>query len=179
MARLNGRVDRAQPIPLVHKVRRAAADDVDGLLPLYSEFHRDLAALVPTAEDLRQSLEWLLTRNHVRIYVARAGARILGFSVLRFLPAPGRAHLDDLYVRAAARGRGCGRRLVERAVSDARECGCLSIALETTATNAASNALYRSLGFTGARRAEVGDHRIRYHLSLSSPAASPTPSGKA
>lgn len=170
---MNGRVDRPQPIPSVRNVRRATADDVDGLLPLYSEFHRDLAALVPTAADFRQSLERLLTRNHIRIHVAQGNPGILGFAVLRFLPAPGRAHLDDLYVRAAARGRGWGRRLVEHAISDACACGCSSIALDTSAANAASNALYRRLGFTGARRAEVGDHRIRYHLSLPSPAASP------
>lgn len=56
------------------------------------------------------------------------------------------AWLEDLFVRSQARGAGLGRALAEAAVQRARERGCVRIALDVDAGNAAARGLYASLG---------------------------------
>jgi ribosomal protein S18 acetylase RimI-like enzyme len=55
--------------------------------------------------------------------------------------------LEDLFIRAEARGSGLGRTLVEATIARARERGCRRIELDVWERNEAALALYRSLGF--------------------------------
>ena len=56
-------------------------------------------------------------------------------------------HVEDVFVRAEARGSGLGRALVSFAIERARERGCRRLELDTAEENAPALALYRSLGF--------------------------------
>ena len=60
---------------------------------------------------------------------------------------------NDYYIRTLAvdrahRGRGLGRRLLDRAVADAQELGCHAVCLDVDADNEVARALYASAGFT-------------------------------
>jgi GNAT superfamily N-acetyltransferase len=55
--------------------------------------------------------------------------------------------LKKLYLTAAARGRGVGRRAVARVIDAARAAGARAIVLETAAVLTEANRLYRKLGF--------------------------------
>jgi ribosomal protein S18 acetylase RimI-like enzyme len=55
--------------------------------------------------------------------------------------------VEDVFVRADARGSGLGRELVSAAIERARERGCRRMELDTGADNAPAQGLYRSLGF--------------------------------
>jgi GNAT superfamily N-acetyltransferase len=55
--------------------------------------------------------------------------------------------LEDLFVRAQARGQGLGRALVEHVIALARERGCRRIELDANDRNDAAQTLYRSFGF--------------------------------
>ena len=59
----------------------------------------------------------------------------------------GVAEIQRMYVRPAARGRGVGRRMLERLLSQARTLGVETVRLESLAFLAEAHALYRSTGF--------------------------------
>lgn len=63
----------------------------------------------------------------------------------RFGPAT--AEIKRLYVSPDARGRGIGRRLVERVVSEATELGYARAVLDTLPSMTEARALYRTMGF--------------------------------
>ncbi|HVB06974.1 MAG TPA: GNAT family N-acetyltransferase [Acidimicrobiales bacterium] len=84
------------------------------------------------------------------LFVARLGDRIVGTLTLQtFRLLTGvRAWIEDVVVDEAARGRGAGSALVERAVAVARERGAVTVDLTSRPSREAANALYRRLGFS-------------------------------
>jgi ribosomal protein S18 acetylase RimI-like enzyme len=94
-------------------------------------------------------------------YARPSGGLMLGFEgpepvgCVAFRPLePGIAEMKRLYVRRAARGGGWGRRLAERAVSDARRAGYQRMRLDTLPAMRSAQGLYLALGF-----AEIAPYR--------------------
>jgi phosphinothricin acetyltransferase len=83
--------------------------------------------------------------------VAEADGVVVGWGSLnQFNPRPAYDHVADLsvYVERAWRGRGVGRRLIERLVTLGTELGYHKIVLAAFPHNDAGMALYRRMGFT-------------------------------
>lgn len=55
--------------------------------------------------------------------------------------------LNDLFVAASARGKGHGRKLIERTFEYAKAYGAVRVDLGTAKTNTTAQALYESIGF--------------------------------
>lgn len=117
----------------------------------FQGFEQELAALPggytpPTGE--------LLLAEHageavgcVAVRELRGPARACGSSERHAYRPTGYCEMKRLYVRPAARGLACGRRLAEAIVEAARRLGYSCMRLDTLATMTAARGLYRSLGF--------------------------------
>jgi len=84
--------------------------------------------------------------------VVELGYELVGYCVMSH--GAGEAHILNLCVREAMRGRGIGRRLLRELVADAMAAGVDEAFLEVRPSNVAAIRLYQSLGFepVGVRR---------------------------
>ena len=134
------------------RIRPAGPADVGTVAPLFDGY-RQFYHLPPDLALCRRYLLDRLTRGEATIFLAEdvATGVALGFTQLyptfsSLLAAPIFV-LYDLYVAEAARGRGAGRLLMQRARAHALETGAKMITLSTAHTNTKAQALYESLGY--------------------------------
>ena len=133
-------------------IRQAQAEDVDRIAPLYDayrQFYRQ-----PADRALaRRFLAERLGRGESVVFVAEDAqtGEPLGFTQLypTFCSVAARPIwvLYDLFTGAAARRRGVGRLLMNRARDHAASTGAHRIVLSTAHTNTGAQRLYESLGY--------------------------------
>jgi ribosomal protein S18 acetylase RimI-like enzyme len=130
--------DPAHASAFMEMIDAYARDPMEGGMPLPERVRREL---VPAL------------RAHPAHYVFLAydGARAIGFSVciLGFSTFEARPlmNIHDIGVLKEYRGRGIGRRLIERIERRARELDCCKLTLEVRLDNLPARGLYRKLGF--------------------------------
>lgn len=88
-----------------------------------------------------------VTSIHNAYFVALQGGELVGYAGLRAPSNAREADVQTIAVAPEARGRGLGRALMERMLTQARERRMREVFLEVRADNPVAQALYRSLGF--------------------------------
>src|SRR2546430_8504474 len=139
---------------------RAGLDDLEALVPLfdgYRQFYRQ-----PSDPDgARAFLAERIKRGESVIFVALVDGAAAGFTQLYPLFSSVSMKrlwlLNDLFVAPAGRRAGAGRALLDRAERWARETGAKGLTLSTELTNATSQRLYESAGWT------QDDEFVHYH----------------
>ena len=130
-------------------VRLAGPDDIDVVARLLTEFRDHEGRDWPPDESIRAGVERLMPRDDTEYLLG--GDPPAGVVQLRYRWGvwwdAEDCNVEDVFVRADARGSGLGRELVSAAVDRARERGCRRMELDTAHDNAAAQGLYRSLGF--------------------------------
>ena len=99
-----------------------------------------------------KSREYFLCGEHVTVFSLDGNGKCVGVASLCFIdvmptfehPAGKRAHLMNVYVRAEARRRGIGKKMVARLIEEAGRVGATEITLDATEEG---RLLYESLGF--------------------------------
>jgi GNAT superfamily N-acetyltransferase len=107
-----------------------------------------------TPDDAKQSraLAKILSDETVgRVYVARAGGRVVAMASLLYSISTAEgglaASFEDLIVAPDRRGRGIASALLRHVVEEARKQGVLRLTLLTDTDNKRAQALYAKLGF--------------------------------
>ncbi len=131
-------------------IRRATTTDLDALLPLFEEYRRFYEE-APAPERARRFLADRLASGDAVIFLAVDGNAAIGFTQLYPLFSSTRCQrlwvLNDLFVAAAARGRGVAGGLMARAEAFAAEDGACGLELSTAHTNTTAQRLYESRGW--------------------------------
>ncbi len=130
-------------------VRLAGPDDIDVVARLLTEFRDHNGSDWPPEETIRAGVERLMPREDTEFLLGGhppAGVVQLRYRYGVWWDAED-CNVEDVFVRADARGTGLGRALVSAAIDRARERGCRRMELDTGADNAPAQGLYRSLGF--------------------------------
>lgn len=138
-------------------IEPATPDDVPDLVALLHVLFSQEAEFQPEAALQRRGIELLLSQPMTgRIFVARemdlqgsnavVGMINLLFTVSTALGAPV-CWLEDMVVHPDARGAGIGGRLIEHAITFAREQQYRRITLMTDGNNARARAFYLRHGF--------------------------------
>ena len=132
------------------QIRRGGAGDAAGIARLLHDFNTEYDEPTPGVERLTEIVTAMFEVGEITVLLAGEGPD--GIAVLRFRTAiwtgKPEAHLQELYVVPALRGKGIGRVLLEETMDAAREAGATGIDLNTGATDTAARALYESCGFT-------------------------------
>ncbi len=149
-------------------VRRARAADASAIGQLLHAFNREYDDPTPGPVVLAERIGRLLGSDETVILLGGPGPD--GLAVLRFRPAFWSAGLEcylaELYVAAARRGQGLGRRLMECAIDQARQLGADCMDLGTSEDDLAARALYESLGFTNREGGPDGPVNFCYERDL-------------
>ncbi|MGI9020376.1 MAG: GNAT family N-acetyltransferase [Solirubrobacterales bacterium] len=137
----------------VARAWRAGEDELGDVARLICEFRDHWGKSEPSLESIRQSAGRILSAGDGEYLLGAVGAaQAAGVAQLRFRwsvwTAAEDCWLEDLFVRADARGAGVGRALVEACFERASERGCKRIELDTNEDNEAAIALYEACGFS-------------------------------
>jgi ribosomal protein S18 acetylase RimI-like enzyme len=150
------------------EVRRAGPEDAAEIARLLHDFNTEFEEPSPGVGALTEYSRRLLEAGEMTVLLGGAGPD--GIALLRFRPSvwtgKPEAHLQELYVVPALRGRGIGRALLEAAIEIAREAGATGIDLNTGETDTAARALYESMEFTNREGSRDGPSMLFYERDL-------------
>ena len=129
-------------------IRPATVDDCAVIRELEDElavYQHIPGEFKPTAQELRRDFEEKLWRGMV---AEQEGGRVIGFSMYFFVYSwEGKAaHMEDLFVTAAFRGRGIGTRLWKEVLADALANRCKICNFQVMRFNEASQSYYLKKG---------------------------------
>jgi GNAT superfamily N-acetyltransferase len=127
----------------------------------------------PTDASFQASVDGIIVRGDSEFLLAAPSPRAQPVAVcqLRFRhsvwTSADDCWLEDLFVRADARGAGVGAALLDFAIERARLRGCLRIELDTSEQNEAALYLYRARGFSEHSKTVAPYRELLLGLSLS------------
>jgi phosphinothricin acetyltransferase len=134
------------------QLRPATEADAAAIATIYNQGIEDRVATLET--ELRtpdERRQWLAARGPRHpVIVATVEGRVVGWGSLNpFSPRMAYQHVADfsVYVERGWRGRGVGRRMLERLIELARGLDYHKMVLSTFPTNQLGVALYERLGF--------------------------------
>ena len=133
-------------------IRPAAEPDAPAIATIYNQGIKDrIATLETELRSPEERRQWLAARGPRHpVIVAEADGQVVGWGSLNpFNPRKAYDHAADfsVYVERDWRGKGVGRRLLERLIELARQIGYHKMVLSAFPFNTAGIALYERLGF--------------------------------
>jgi GNAT superfamily N-acetyltransferase len=130
----------------------AGAAQLSTLLPLVRGYHEFERFTMSDAEREAALAPLLQPGSSLgRVWLVRQGGEVLGYAALTFgysIEFRGRdAFVDELFLVAAARGRGIGSAVLGRVKAQAAALGLVALHLEVARDNRQARRLYERWGF--------------------------------
>jgi phosphinothricin acetyltransferase len=138
------------------EIRQAEKGDLPAILAIYNHVIATTTAVYSEAPVTLEDRAIWLAEKQARgfpVFVAQEADDVLGFATFgdfRAWPCYRQTVEHSVHIRADARGRGLGRRLVREVLDGARALGMHMMIAGIDADNAASLALHYKLGFEDA-----------------------------
>ena len=150
------------------RIRRADGGDAARIARLLHDFNVEYGEPTPGVEALAENAWQMLAEGEMRVLLAGTGPDAIALVRMRRCIWDGamEAHLQELYVVPALRGRGIGRALLEATIELARELGAARIDLNTAETDAAARGLYSSMGFSNREGGPDGPPMLYYEREV-------------
>lgn len=106
------------------------------------------------------TLEKMLGRSDIEIWVARDGSRIVGMATLIILHKMYviSSNAEDIVIDEKYRGQGLGKGLMEKLVERARAHGAERIEFTSNPSRIAGNTMYQKIGF---EKRETNVYRLK------------------
>lgn len=137
-------------------MREARAEDLPAVVALYAD--DPLGAVrerpgVPLDDRYRRAFDALTADPQHRLVVLVDDGVVVGTLQLSFVPhlvrlGGQRARVEAVRVAASHRGLGLGRALLDWAVQEARDRGCVLVQLTSDAARTDAHGFYEAAGFT-------------------------------
>jgi ribosomal protein S18 acetylase RimI-like enzyme len=129
----------------------ANVDDSGLLIEFMQEFY-ELDHVTLDEPAARSAVQQILSNDSFgRVWLMQVDGNPIGYIVLTLgfsLEFQGRdAFIDEIYIRAAHRGRGVGRRAIEFVEGVCCSLGVRALHLEVERENKSAQAMYRKVGF--------------------------------
>ena len=131
-------------------IRQATKEDVPGLVEMMDEFYAESNYSLDHDAATKSFISLLDKPDFGSIYIVNDGPTEAGYVILtvcfsmEFGAFDG--HIDDLYVRPAARRKGFGRDLLHALMVDCEERRLSALSVEVAPDNDAAKALYAQIG---------------------------------
>ena len=132
-------------------IQKATLNDLDSLselFDLYRIFYQQKSDLSGAREFIKERLN----NEESVVFIAFYENKPIGF--VQLYPSFSSVSmkrtwvLNDLYVSESVRGKGFGEKLIEKAITFAKDTGAKGILLETNIENVTAQRLYERIGFT-------------------------------
>jgi len=129
------------------KIRAAKKEDYKALMGLYNAFVEENRYSSPGNDSFFN----ILRSKSGYIYVLEEKRELVGFvsfSIRTIVRCPKPiVELDEIFVAEKARGKHYGKRLLEKAIREARKAGCCRMFIETAYKRKIAHKMYEKLGF--------------------------------
>lgn len=143
------------------EIRKATRRDLPKIAALAGQLVRQHSAFDAKrfllVDDPESGYKWWfekeLSNKKALILCAKLDGKVVGYAYARLEPRDWNSLLDahaalhDILVDAAVRGRGIGRKLVERVLEEMRERGAPRVVLHSAVKNHSAHRLFESVGF--------------------------------
>ena len=136
-------------------VRTVKVNEVDKLLKLYEHLHEnDLQA---NPEDYQNTWNQIQSSESIQYFAIEKDGKFIASLNLVIIPnltrgARSFAWIENVVTHAQYRGRGVGRKIMEHAITVAKNANCYKIMLLSGTKRTASHQFYKRLGFSDEKK---------------------------
>ncbi len=131
----------------------AGTEDIPALIGLLGELFGQEAEFVPDRAAQERGLGMIINDPAIgEIFIAKEADSIIGMANLLYTVSTALgarvAILEDVIISEGYRSKGIGQKLLQHAMTQAKENGCKRITLLTDRDNIQGQTFYRKLGFS-------------------------------